>query len=163
MNPLVHPRRDLSSFINDLCKIVNIDVLREFTFFKYSQQPIKKGDEEYAPHQYFSLPRPDKEDRITATAYLAIVHSNHILFDGPERVLTGDIVAFRFASGAIPALYIAGIAHAAHGAAPYGFHDQYADDEAVLTRYAAQAGTQAGFERFISQWLGESQPQLATV
>lgn len=67
------------------------------------------------------------------------------------------------ASGTIPALYITGIAHAAHGAAPYGFHDQYADDEAVLTRYAAQAGTQAGFERFISQWLGESQPQLATV
>ena len=67
------------------------------------------------------------------------------------------------ASGTIPALYISGIAHAAHGAAPYGFHDQYADDEAVLTRYAAQAGTQVGFERFISQWLGESQPQLATV
>ena len=67
------------------------------------------------------------------------------------------------ASGAIPALYISGIAHAAHGAAPYGFHDQYADDEAVLTRYAAQAGTQVGFERFISQWLGESQPRLATV
>ncbi len=67
------------------------------------------------------------------------------------------------ASGTIPALYIAGIAHAAHGAAPYGFHDQYADDEAVLTRYAAQAGTQVGFERFISQWLGESQPHLATV
>ena len=67
------------------------------------------------------------------------------------------------ASGTIPALYIAGIAHAARGAAPYGFHDQYADDEAVLTRYAAQAGTQVGFERFISQWLGESQPQLATV
>ena len=67
------------------------------------------------------------------------------------------------ASGTIPALYIAGIAHAARGAAPYGFHDQYADDEAVLTRYATQAGTQVGFERFISQWLGESQPQLATV
>ncbi len=67
------------------------------------------------------------------------------------------------ASGTIPALYIAGIAHAARGAAPYGFHDQYADDEAVLTRYAAQASTQVGFERFISQWLGESQPQLATV
>ena len=67
------------------------------------------------------------------------------------------------ASGTIPALYISGIAHAARGAAPYGFHDQYADDEAVLTRYAAQAGTQVGFERFISQWLGESQPQLATV
>ena len=67
------------------------------------------------------------------------------------------------ASGTIPALYISGIAHAAHGAAPYGFHDQYADDEAVLTRYAAQAGTQVGFERFISQWLGESQPRLATV
>ena len=67
------------------------------------------------------------------------------------------------ASGTIPALYIAGIAHAARGAAPYGFHDQYADDEAVLTHYATQAGTQVGFERFISQWLGESQPQLATV
>ena len=67
------------------------------------------------------------------------------------------------ASGTIPALYIAGIAQVKRGAAPYGFHDQYADDEAVLTRYAAQAGTQAGFERFISQWLGESQPQLATV
>lgn len=67
------------------------------------------------------------------------------------------------ASGTVPALYISAIAHAAHGAAPYGFHDQYADDEAVLTRYAAQAGTQVGFERFISQWLGESQPQLATV
>ncbi len=67
------------------------------------------------------------------------------------------------ASGTIPALYISAIAQAKRGAAPYGFHDQYADDEAVLTRYAAQAGTQVGFERFTSQWLGESQPQLATV
>ena len=77
-----------------------------------------------------------------------------------EHNLLDDVAT---ASGTIPALYIAGIAQAARGAAPYGFHDRYADDDALLARYAAQAGAQAGFERFVGEWLGESPPQLAAV
>ena len=77
-----------------------------------------------------------------------------------EHNLLDDVAT---ASGTIPALYIAGIARAARGAAPYGFHDRYADDDASLARYAAQAGAQAGFERFVGEWLAESPPQLAAL
>ena len=65
------------------------------------------------------------------------------------------------ASGTIPALYISGIAVAKHGAAPYGFHDHYRDDEAALARYAATANTQADFEDFIVEWLSNVHAAVA--
>jgi glutaconate CoA-transferase, subunit A len=58
------------------------------------------------------------------------------------------------AGATIPALYISAIAAAAHGAAPLAFHDQYGDDEALLSRYAALAQSEDGFREFIAEWCG---------
>ena len=93
---------------------------------------------------------------------MTLAHASRATLVTVEEIVDGNLLDdVATASGTIPALYLAGIAHAARGAAPYGFHDQYGDDDAVLARYAAQAPTQAGFERFISEWLGELHPHFA--
>lgn len=75
-----------------------------------------------------------------------------------QKNLLADVTT---ASGTIPALYIHAIAQAKNGAAPYKFHEYYDDDEATLANYAALAVTQAGFDRFVTDWTGSAQPQLA--
>ena len=75
-----------------------------------------------------------------------------------QHDLLGDVTT---ASGTIPALYISAIAQAKCGAAPYKFHEYYGDDEATLANYAAAAVTQSGFDRFVTDWTGSAQPQLA--
>jgi glutaconate CoA-transferase, subunit A len=95
---------------------------------------------------------------------MTMAHASRATLVTVEDMVDGNLLDdIATASGAIPALYISGIARAKRGAAPYGFHDQYSDDAALLGNYAAQASTQAGFKRFIAQWLGESQPQLARI
>jgi glutaconate CoA-transferase, subunit A len=87
---------------------------------------------------------------------MTLAHASKVTLVTVEEIVDGnllDVVAT--ASGTIPALYISGIAISKQGAAPYGFHDHYRDDDATLTRYAREASTQAGFDRFLVDWRGE--------
>ena len=78
-----------------------------------------------------------------------------------EVIVEHDLLAdVKTASGTIPSLYVSAIALARFGAAPYGFHEIYPDDEATLMRYAREAATQAGFDRFLAQWLDQAQPRI---
>jgi glutaconate CoA-transferase, subunit A len=58
-------------------------------------------------------------------------------------------------------LYITALARAVNGAAPLAFHDQYGDDEAMLSRYATLAQSQDGFHEFIVKWCAEDIAEVA--
>lgn len=93
---------------------------------------------------------------------MTLAHASQITLVTAEEIVAGNLLDdVATASGTIPSLYISGVAQAKHGAAPYGFHDHYRDDEAALARYAAAASTQAGFDRFLSDWLGETRAAAA--
>ncbi len=93
---------------------------------------------------------------------MTLAHASHATLVTVEELIDGNLLeAVATASGTIPALYISGIALAKHGAAPYGFHDHYRDDEAALARYAATANTQAGFDGFIGEWLSNARAAVS--
>jgi glutaconate CoA-transferase subunit A len=60
------------------------------------------------------------------------------------------------AAGVIPALYVTGVAEVKRGAAPLGLWGAYEPDEAFLRDYVLAAKTQAGFDRFVADWLRPS-------
>ena len=95
---------------------------------------------------------------------MTLAHASQMTLVTVEEIVDGDLLdVVATASGTIPALYINGISIAKQGAAPYGFHDHYRDDDATLARYAREAATQAGFDRFLVDWLGESRAAAAAV
>jgi glutaconate CoA-transferase subunit A len=69
------------------------------------------------------------------------------LMDDPDR-----------SPGVLPALYVTRIAQAVRGAWPLRLGDEYGMDEPALARYVAAAQTEAGFQRFLSEWLDEPAP-----
>lgn len=72
-----------------------------------------------------------------------------------EQVVEGNLLDDDALSGAtIPALYIEAIAHAPRGMAPLRYHDAYPIDAAWLRAYVQLARSADGFERFLTQWLG---------
>ena len=93
---------------------------------------------------------------------MTLAHASRATLVTVEEIVEVDLLAnIATASGTIPALYINAIAQVKHGAAPYGFHDHYGEDEATFARYAAQAGTQSGFDRFVAEWLEPSEQPAA--
>ena len=93
---------------------------------------------------------------------MTLAHASRSTLITVEEIVEHDLLAdVTSASGTIPSIYVSAIAQARHGAAPYGFHEYYGDDEPMLARYAAAANTQAGFDRFIADWLSETQPRIA--
>ena len=93
---------------------------------------------------------------------MTLAHASRSTLITVEEIVEHDLLAdVTNASGTIPSIYVSAIAQARHGAAPYGFHEYYGDDEPMLARYAAAANTQAGFDRFIADWLSETQPRIA--
>ena len=94
---------------------------------------------------------------------MTLAHAARATLVTVEEICEGNLLDDEARSGAtIPALYISAIAKATRGAAPLGFHDLYADDEALLGRYAALAQSQAGFSEFIAGWCGVNDAAVAT-
>ena len=93
---------------------------------------------------------------------MTLAHASSNTLVTVEAIVDHDLLAdVATASGTIPSLYVSAIAPARHGAAPYGFHEYYGDDEAALTRYAHEAATPAAFDRFVAQWLDRAQAPVA--
>ncbi len=72
------------------------------------------------------------------------------LMDNPES-----------APGTLPALYVEAVAHCPLGAWPLGFADRYRPDSAHMTAYARDAKTQAGFDRYLVQFVAVEPPLAA--
>lgn len=72
------------------------------------------------------------------------------LMDNPET-----------APGTLPTLYVDAVSHCPMGAWPLGFSDRYGPDAAHMTAYAREARTQAGFDRYIDQFVAVEPPLAA--
>ncbi len=80
-----------------------------------------------------------------------------------EKVVEDDLLADpRMAAGTIPGLYVSGLAEVAGGAWPVGFWGGPKADAAWLARYAAEAKSDAGFQRLLTDWLAAgAEPRAA--
>jgi glutaconate CoA-transferase subunit A len=72
------------------------------------------------------------------------------LMDNPET-----------APGTLPALYVDAVTHSPMGAWPLAFGDRYGADAAHMAGYAREARTQAGFDRYIEQYVAVEPPLAA--
>jgi glutaconate CoA-transferase subunit A len=73
-----------------------------------------------------------------------------------EEIGDGDLLADdRMAAGTIPALYVSAIAEARRGAWPVGLRQRYAADLNHLRRYAELARDEAGFDRYLDEFVLE--------
>jgi len=71
-----------------------------------------------------------------------------------EEIADRDLLADdRTAAGTIPALYVAAIAEVRHGAWPVGLRHTYAPDREHLRRYVELAATEAGFARYLDEFV----------
>ncbi|MGH8674650.1 MAG: CoA transferase subunit A [Burkholderiales bacterium] len=57
------------------------------------------------------------------------------------------------APGVLASMYVSAVAHAPHGAWPLGVPDVYPIDDAHLAQYAKAARTDAGFERYLDEFV----------
>jgi glutaconate CoA-transferase, subunit A len=74
-----------------------------------------------------------------------------------EEITDDDLLADdRTAAGTIPALYVAAVAQARRGAWPVGLRRSYPADLEHLRRYAELAGDEAGFARYLDEFVLES-------
>lgn len=63
--------------------------------------------------------------------------------------------------GTLPALYVGAVAHCPMGAWPLGFANLYGPDAAHMTAYARAARSQAGFDRYIEEFVAVDPPLAA--
>jgi glutaconate CoA-transferase subunit A len=68
-----------------------------------------------------------------------------------EKSLLNDEAA---AAGVLPALYVTAIAEMKHGAWPNALWGEYEQDAAEISRYAAAARTQEGFNSYMHSFAG---------
>jgi glutaconate CoA-transferase, subunit A len=88
---------------------------------------------------------------------MRMAHAAKITLVTVEELSEDDLLADdRTAAGTIPALYISGIAEARRGAWPVGLRHQYPADLGHLRRYAELARTEAGFVRYLDEFVLES-------
>jgi glutaconate CoA-transferase, subunit A len=88
---------------------------------------------------------------------MRMAHAAKITLVTVEEFTGEDLLADdRTAAGAIPALYVSGIAEARRGAWPIGLRRHYPADLEHLRRYAELARTEAGFVRYLDEFVLES-------
>ena len=80
-----------------------------------------------------------------------LAHASRDVFVTVEKTIDGDLFESEAtAAGAMPAMYISGIAEAPNGAWPVGLTDQYDPDGDALRHYVNMASTDAGFAEYLA-------------
>jgi glutaconate CoA-transferase subunit A len=88
---------------------------------------------------------------------MRMAHAAKATLVSVETVTSDDLLADdRTAAGTIPALYVSAIAQARHGAWPIGLRHTYPADLEHLRRYAELARDEAGFARYLDEFVLES-------
>ena len=89
---------------------------------------------------------------------LTMAHASKQTFVTVEAISEHNLFDDRkLAPGVVPAIYVSRIALAKQGAWPIGLPEHYGSDDAAISRYVQDARTEAGFRRFLQQWLGETE------
>ena len=83
-----------------------------------------------------------------------IAHASKRCYVTYEEMRAGDMLEDELlAPGVVSSVYITGVAQAERGAWPLGVIDLYPIDDAHLQQYAKAARTQAGFERYLDEFV----------
>jgi glutaconate CoA-transferase subunit A len=86
-----------------------------------------------------------------------IAHASKNTFVTVEEIRKGDMLEDELlAPGVLSATYVSAVAHAPGGAWPLGIADVYGIDDAHLALYAKAAKTQAGFDRYLDEYVFKS-------
>jgi glutaconate CoA-transferase subunit A len=143
--------------------LLGSDVLARRADWKVIDNPFAPGDAivALAPIRpdvaLFHAPCADRLGNVfvgRARDCLLMAQAARRTFVTVEHVVERDLLADRERSaGVIPAAYVDRIAVAAHGARPLALDTCYDTDHAALARYAAAAGTEAGFAAWLEAWL----------
>jgi glutaconate CoA-transferase subunit A len=87
---------------------------------------------------------------------LTMAHASKQTFVTVEAISERDLFDDpKLAPGVVPAIYVSRIALAEQGARPIGLPGHYGSDDAAISRYVQSAKTEAGFRRFIEEWLAD--------
>ena len=83
-----------------------------------------------------------------------IAHASKVCYVTYEEMRDGDMLEDELlAPGVVSSVYVSGVAQAERGAWPLGVIDLYPIDDAHLQLYAKAARTQAGFERYLDEFV----------
>jgi glutaconate CoA-transferase, subunit A len=85
---------------------------------------------------------------------MRMAHAARTTLVSVEKVTEADLLADdRTAAGTIPALYVSALAEAPRGAWPVGLRQRYPADREHLRRYAELAASEAGFARYLDEFV----------
>ena len=151
--------------------LIGSDVLANRPDWKLIDNPFQSGDPivvlpAIRPDiALFHAPLADRYGNVFIGRWrelLTMAHAARETLVTVEEFTDGDLMDDPDRSpGVLPALYVTRIAHAPRGAWPLRFGDDYGMDEPALSRYMTVAQTEAGFRRFLSEWLDEPAPAVA--
>jgi glutaconate CoA-transferase subunit A len=83
-----------------------------------------------------------------------IAHASRLTFVSFEEKREGNMLEDELlAPGVLSATYVSGVAQAKNGAWPLGIADVYGIDDAHLALYAKAAKTQAGFDKYLEEFV----------
>jgi glutaconate CoA-transferase subunit A len=105
----------------------------------------------------FHSPLADRDGNVwigVRRELMRMAHAARTTLVTVEDITDDDLLADdRTAAGTIPALYVAAIAEAEGGAWPVGLRHRYPADREHLRRYAELAGSEAGFARYLDEFV----------
>jgi glutaconate CoA-transferase, subunit A len=105
----------------------------------------------------FHAPRADRHGNVwigVRRELMLMAHAARYTLVTVEEVRDDDLLADEaYAAGTIPALYVSAIAEASNGAWPVGLAGRYPADTAHLAEYARLAKTEAGFQRYLDEYV----------
>jgi glutaconate CoA-transferase, subunit A len=105
----------------------------------------------------FHSPLADRDGNVSIGVrreLMRMAHAAATTLVSVEEITDADLLADdRTAAGTIPALYVAAIAEAKRGAWPVGLRHRYPADSEHLRRYAELAGSEAGFARYLDEFV----------
>jgi glutaconate CoA-transferase subunit A len=135
--------------------ILETDLLKQRLDWKVIENPFAAGDRIVAlpaitpDVALFHAPLADREGNVfigRQRELLLLAHAARTTLVTAERITGDNLLEDEARSGSvIPALYVTAVAHAPRGAWPLAFGDAYALDAACMTRYVAEAKSDAGF------------------
>ncbi len=154
--------------------LIGSDILAHRPDWKLERNPFAEGDDPivFLPAlrpdvALFHAPRADHHGNVwvgRCRELATMAHAAACTLVTVEEIAGDDLLADEStAPGALPAMYVTGIAVAPRGAWPLGCQDLYEPDDAELGRYAEAAKTDDGFAAWLSSFLARSVETVGSV
>jgi len=145
--------------------IIGSDLLKHRADWKVINNPFEENDPIVALKainpdvSLFHTPLADRFGNVFVGRdrdLITMAHASRETLVTVEEITDENLLDDDARAGAVlPAIYVSRIAVAKHGASPLALGDLYAQDEAMLTRYAMLARTRDGFDQFVEQWVNQ--------